>query len=194
MDILKKIREELVQQKEPNAYVQELFKTGSQLFRDAPADLDYVAVCQGYTQRRRKVVFIEDGDYYDVTLISPEAVLAQLDFNDSGYTHYKTKLFNYLFLVKDVVYGSYIPDWDIFEHEAEYKAYIKEHYLNGVGKSINKKNFGKFFVHYYIIQKIYERQSLEVTPEMLADIKHLYAKTEEADEIINKIILELERY
>jgi len=43
-----------------------------------------------------------------------------------------------------------------------------------LGKAISKKKFAKSFVHYYIPLKMFENQSIEITPEMKDDIEELY--------------------
>lgn len=188
MDIKQKADEILFAQQEENATILEIFKTGSQLFIENPHDLDFIIVCDGFTQRRRKVFFEEDGLHYDLIFIDKKAVAAQLNFSDDSYIHYKIKLYNYFYALKETVFGGYDDGWDIFEQEESYFEYIKKHYAEGVGKLTVKWKVGKLFVHYYVILKMYINGSTEITSEMMEDIQILYSRTEAATPIIEWIV------
>ena len=178
---------ELLALQDEDAEIIEIFKTGSQLFRDNPRDIDYVIVCNNYEQRRRRILFEENNIKYDFLFLSPEAIQAQLDFNNLYYLSSNNKLFNYLFIIKETVYGNYNVNWNMLNYKNDYLSYAKEKYTETVGKAKIKKSFGKSFVHYYIILKMFENNSTEITNQMRDDIQKLYSGSDEATPIIDYV-------
>lgn len=174
MDIKKYVEQELIEEEEFNTTILEIAKTGSQIFRDNPVDLDYVIILDGYPQRHRKVVENIDGVVYDIILIDKEAVQAQLDFNRTGYIHEGHKLFNYCYPIREPIYGHYNIDWNMLDHEDEYIQYLYKRYARTLKKLKVKTKFTKMFVHYYIPLKIFGNQKVEITDEMRKDIIKLY--------------------
>jgi len=67
-------------------------------------------------------------------------------------------------------------------HEDEYKTYITNRYYNSNVTTMSTSRYkpGKFYVHYYLILKIFENKKVELTEEMKSDVLTLYANNEEA--------------
>lgn len=171
------------------ALVVEVFKTGSQLFRDNPVDLDYVIICENFPEgyKRKKVQI--DGLSYDFIFRSKEDYIKLLNFDfndDGGYEH--SALYNYFYNVKEIIYGKWEYGWNILDFEEVYKSKLKDLYYKTVGKRVLRNHITKGWVHYYIILKIFDNNSLDITDEMLRDINTLYTATNgEAIPIINWI-------
>lgn len=189
IDIVSKIKD-ILSTINKNTEIVEIFKTGSQLFRDKPGDLDYVVICKDFPENYKRLTTYIDGNKYDLFFQSIEDYTSLLDVSDSnndlGYG--RTILFNYLYSIRQTIYGNWENTWDILDHKDSYKRKLKELYYNTIGKRISRNNATKGWVHYYIILKIFENNSLEISSEMLEDINTLYtAKDGEAIPIIEWI-------
>lgn len=197
MDI-KEIAESLLQQQEENeAVILEIFMTGSNVFElDRDTDKDYVVICDKFGQRRRRIITTIDGVKYDVLFLDKKATIAALDFNNKIYIDkgYDNKLYNYFYdeQFRRKIYGDSGIQWSVLEHKKEYMSFVRD--------KMTKSNYhvlkdpwvlGKFFVHYYMILKIFENNSVEMTEQMKNDIKLLYGRTEQAGPIIQWIISKL---
>ena len=62
----------------------------------------------------------------------------------------------------------------MLDYKQSYLEYIKLKYEKTLKRTINRTKGTKAFVHFYIILKIYENNKIEITPEMLQDIRTLY--------------------
>ena len=188
LDIKTKAEELLVQERS-NAEIVEIFKTGSQIFKDNPKDLDYVIVCKNYEKQYSRIHLTHEDQVYDLIFRDEDYYYDLLSFNlesiDEGYIH--NLLFNYFVCFRDVIYGSWDLQWDILVYKDIYLNYIKAQYANTIGKRINRSKITKGWVHYYIILKIFDNNKVEITEEMLQDINTLYSSTEGTEAIIQWI-------
>lgn len=189
MDLKVEVEKILAEQSE-EAKILEIYSTGSQIFRDTPSDLDYVVICEGYSQRRRQVVLRLDKTY-DIMIYDKKAMLKQLDFNDSNYVEERFKLYNYFVCFRDTMYGNWDLDWNILDYEEDYRKYLWFSYDRTISRLINKVPHGKLFVHYYIPLKIFKNKKVEITEEMKQDILKLYEGGEQVLPIIEFIEAEL---
>jgi hypothetical protein len=184
----------LDRQKEKDATIIEIFKTGSQIFLDRKKDYDFVIICKNYNQRRTREVVEENGLKYDIIIIDENAVKASMDFNNLFYVHKDIKLFNYLFEknIRQTIYGNFELDWSMLQHKEDYLGFIKERF-NKTNYDILKDPWrvGKSFVHYYVILKIYENNKVELTEEIINNVSLLYGSTIEAKPIIDWIFNKL---
>lgn len=178
MNIYEEVTKKLVGLNE-NSTILEIFKTGSQLFIDTPTDYDYVAVCDNFSKSYFRVHFMVCEDDIDLIIIDKNAVIDQLNFETFNIIKLSNKLYNYMYQVKEVVYGEDTLNYDILQYKNEYIEYLRSRYVNSAGKLVNKTKISKMFVHYYIILKIYENNCVEITEQMLIDINKLYAGGEQ---------------
>lgn len=185
MDIRLKVEEYLNNIQETEAEIIEIFKTGSQLFRDNPTDLDYYVICNNFLQRRKKVRFEEDGIVYDIIILDKIAQEHQVDFEDNYYLPEALKLFNWWFLFKENVCGYSNTYWDLLGAETQYKEYLKDRYINSIGKRVDRTRGSKQVVQYYMPLKMYDNQSTEVTNEMKEVGRKLYEGGEQVLPIID---------
>lgn len=183
MTIVEWAREELIKQQEFDAEILEVFATGSQILKKNPNDLDFIVIAEDFYQRRRKVIFEDNGINFDVTFVDIKAVKAQLDLNENYYTTYPN-IFNYFYNIRDTIYGGVDLGWNILDYKEDYFNYLKSSYKEQTSKILYKWKHGKVFVHYYIPLKMFENNSTELTAEMKADIEKLYSNTEEALTVI----------
>ena len=190
MDIIQFVKEELIRQQENDAIILEIFKTGSQLFIEAPHDLDYVIILKNFYQRRRKVFLIVDGVHYDFIFISEEGVNSQLDFNKNHYIGYKIKLFNYFYLLRNVIYGKFDINWNMLDHRQEYFEYIKTRYKETVGSRPKKSNYnyGKGYAPYYTILTMFLTNTTTLSDITMTNIANLYNKQDNYKELIDWVI------
>jgi len=188
---IKEIVQEILNDWQEEGTILEISKTGSQINRDDPNDLDYLIVCDQFEQRARKYVVEIEGQVYDLMFRSLLSLKKQLDFTDTGYVHKGHEIYNYCFPIRERVYGSLNYEWDMLSHEQEYIEHIKNKYMNTVGQLKVKTNYTKPFVHYYIILKMFENQKLEITPEMKKNIEILYNSGPESAQIIDWIEIKL---
>lgn len=195
MDIISFVEEWFVKMRETNAVILEVYKTGSQLFRDDPHDLDFEVICENLDQRFVFKQTKENGICYDIVIIDKRALEAQLDFNNKYYTERRLKFFNYLFAIRETIYGDANITWNMLEYKKAYLTYLSERFEEDSTRSGMRGSYrrGKFYVHYYIPLKIYENNSLEITTEMSAGIKVLYAGGEEAIPVIEWVTAEIEK-
>lgn len=196
MDIKNYIDNLLLQQGETDAVVVEIYKTGSQLFKEGGKDLDYCVICTGLKQRYVMNIAREEGVIYDFFILDVTAVEAQQDFNDMYYITPKIKIYAYTTQVKEVIYGGYNNGWDMMEHEEDYKKYLKDRYDNTLVTIIRGTNYrhGKFYAHYYLILKMYENQKAELTESMISDVNILYTQRDQSrNDIIDWVIAELDK-
>lgn len=192
MNIYEEVNKILQEQNE-SATVLEIFKTGSQLFKSNPTDLDYVAICENYTKRRTRQYRIVEGESYDIIIIDKEAVQAQLDFDNETFIHKNHKLFNYFYPIRETVWGNYEIEWEMLDHKNEYLEFARKRYRESIGKLLKKTSscFSKTYVHYYIILEMYRHLRIEVTKEMKRNIQLLYRGGREATSIIMYINQEM---
>ena len=187
MNIKEYIEDILVLQEETDAVILEISKIGSQLFRSNPTDLDYIITCRDYTQRIGWHQIKEDGILYDFFILDVDTIASQQNFEDIDYINMDIKLYAYTSQVKEIIYGGYTNEWNMFDHEKEYKQYIKKRYTNTSEKTIVRGTGyrpGKFYVHYYIILKIYENKVAEINEDMIKDVRLLYTSHGEDRNII----------
>ena len=152
----------------------EIYGTGSQLFRDDPSDLDFVVICEHYPLLRQKFFAKENGKLYDFMFYDKDAMIDQLKFGDFQFLAEELKLFNYFVLFRNTVYGRWDFEWDIFERKEAYMEFMRKRYMDSVGKRVKREKHTKGWVHYYIVLKIFENNKIEITEDMLKDIRALY--------------------
>jgi len=170
-----------------NYNILEIFETGSQLFKENPNDLDYIAVLETFENNYiRKHITVDNVDY-DLVIMD--------------YTHYKNmltkpiqenqfwKLYRYMYLpyFKKIVYGGVDFTFDLLSQKEETIAFMKELYQNTVGKSLNKINFAKSFVHYYILFAIFDKNDVSLTEEEKQNVVKLYKKDQTIISLINEL-------
>ena len=188
---IKELADNILKEWQEEATVLEISKTGSQINRKNPSDLDYLVVCDKFEQRARKYVTEIDGQTYDLMFRSLKALDAQRDFYNTGYIHEDHKLYSYCIPIREPIYGELNYDWNMLNHEEEYLNYIKNRYMNTLAKLKVKTRHAKPFAHYYIILKIYENQSVEINDKMKDDIEIIYQSSEGVKELIEWIEIKL---
>jgi hypothetical protein len=104
---IKEMFEEILSEQNSEATILEIFKTGSQIFRDNPGDLDYVAVCENYKpvySRKHKKI---DGKTYDLLIKDEREIIKSLNCNpeDGDYGFASTILYNYFIPLRKIIYG-----------------------------------------------------------------------------------------
>jgi hypothetical protein len=193
---IKKIAERLlIEQKEDNAVILEIFQTGSNVFDvERKKDDDYVVICENYGQRKRREIIIENDIKYDILIMDKKAVEASLDFDDYIYIKNDIKLFSYFYdvSIRKTIYGNSNLNWSMLDHKNKYIDYIKNRFASTKYHMLPEIwKFGKHLVHYYVVLKIYENNKAELTDQMLLDIKSLYDTTEASIPIIEWVMLNL---
>jgi hypothetical protein len=157
----------------------EISKTGSQLFKEDPNDLDYTIVCENFTEKRAKYCADIDGVHYDFFMYDKEALLARLDFNNPAYN--LVKIYNYFQEIREVVYGNFETNWDLLD--------CKQAYLN----HLQIKNEGmpsgytanRDYVHFYVVLKMFENNSTTITEDMKEAVDNLYHEIEDYTDSID---------
>jgi hypothetical protein len=191
-EIVDKILEE---QKETNAEILEIFKTGSQVLSSTNGDKDFVVICKNYTKNRTKQIVNKDNINHDIIIIDEKAMYSCLDFSDTSLVHKDVKFFNYFFEknIRETVYGGIDIKWSMLEHKEEYIKYIKEKYRRVRLLNINNVwKIGKVFVHYYIVLNILKNNKVEITPQMKFDIDLFYSRSANAEPLIKETFLKME--
>lgn len=147
-----------------------IIKVGSQLYYDNPADLDYLCIVKEPTPKKE---FLEIGNK-TVDLL----ILNEIDYSNKinlTETLPKHCLFNYQLTFSKTVYkkDNYnLVLFDMFDKniKIKYLDILKPHYQNTLGRAIYDPILGKFYVHYYLILKMYEQNSAELAKEIIDDI------------------------
>lgn len=185
----------LIQQKENNAIILEIFQTGSNVFNlERENDNDYVIICENYGQRKRREFVVDNDIKYDILIMDKKAVLASLDFDDYIYIQNDIKLFSYFYddAIRKTVYGSANLNWSMLNHKEKYIDYIKNRFSKTKYHILpDPWRVGKHLVHYYLVLKIYENNKAELTEELLVDIKTFYSGTEASMPMIEWTIAKL---
>lgn len=194
MNIKNFVEDWFIKMREDNAVVLEIYETGSQLLRDDPHDLDFEVICENFKQRFAIRQIEENGLIYDIMIIDRLALIEQLDFNSLHYVQNRLKMFNYMFAIRNTQFGASGIEWDMLEHESVYKSYLLETFVASKERTNIKTGYrrGKFYVHYYMVLKIYENNSIELTPDILSDVRKLYANTEDAHLVIDWVVEQIE--
>ena len=194
--LIKEIVDEILkEQKETNAEILEIFKTGSQVLSSTNGDKDFVVICKNYTKNRTKQIVNRDNINHDIIIIDEKTMYSCLDFNDTSLVHKDVKFFNYFFEknIRETVYGGIDIKWNMLEHKEEYLKYIKEKYNRIRLLNINNVwKIGKVFVHYYIVLNILKNNKVEITPQMKFDIDLFYSKNPNAEALIKETFLKME--
>ena len=181
----------LKEQSLENIKILEIFKTGSQLFIDNPKDLDYVAICENYPYKYIRTHRIIDNKTYDLLILDKEETIKKLTFVSEEAPFKRAKIYNYMHVYKETIFGDDGIEWDLFKWEKEYKKYLKDSYVSTLGKLISKDRFSKGFVHYYIILEFYKNKEMKITEEMKENITLLYSRKPTTIDLINKIDQEI---
>lgn len=179
------IAQEILDIQGSSAKIVEIYKTGSQIFKDNPKDFDYVVLCVGFKELRKKFYPTIDGHQYDIMMYDVCTMEDQFNFKKSFMIHYNVKLYNYCFCIREIVYGDAGVKWDMFEFENDYKEYLKDMYLKTLGRRVGTNRATKGWSHFYIVLKIYENKSLIITEEMRYDLKRLHTPNEDVSDIIH---------
>lgn len=193
MDIEKTVNDILLSESE-NASVLEISKVGSQLFQDRVGDYDYFVILDGFSKYKKFYKRFENDIKYDFIFTDKKAFYDQLDFNKSDLVDPRHKIYNYFHTIKVVLSGSHDFSWDMFSHQEEYMNFLRNRYLNTIAKVPNKRVFSKLFVHFYLVLKMFDNGSSEITQEMSNAIRCLYNSTVEAGLIIDWTIDKLVNY
>ena len=98
---------ELLKEKNSNAEIIEIYKTGSQIFRENPHDLDYVAICRNYTDLYSRTHKKIDGQIYDMIIKDESEIKKSLNFDGSDKEDgFETSfLYNYFTPIRETIYG-----------------------------------------------------------------------------------------
>ena len=195
---IKEIAENILQeQQETRASILEIFMTGSNVFSmNRNVDNDYVVICENYGQRKRRTFITIDDAKYDILIMDINAVKASLDFDDNDYIPQDIKLYSYFYdtAIRKTVYGQSDLDWSMLNFKTKYLNYIKNFYKEKKYDSVKEPwKYGKKFVHFYVVLKIFENNKPEITEDMLINIKKLYDSTEDSKEIIEWVITEISK-
>ena len=195
---IKEISETILQeQQETSASILEIFMTGSNVFSmNRNVDNDYVVICENYGQRKRRTFITIDDAKYDILIMDINAVKASLDFDDNDYIPQDIKLYSYFYdtAIRKTVYGQSDLDWSMLNFKTKYLNYIKNFYKEKKYDSVKEPwKYGKQFVHFYVVLKIFENNKPEITEDMLINIKKLYDSTEGSKEIIEWVITEISK-
>jgi hypothetical protein len=195
---IKEIAETILQeQQETSASILEIFMTGSNVFSmNRNVDNDYVVICENYGQRKRRTFITIDDVKYDILIMDINAVKASLDFDDNDYIPQDIKLYSYFYdtAIRKTVYGQSDLDWSMLNFKTKYLNYIKNFYKEKKYDSVKEPwKYGKKFVHFYVVLKIFENNKPEITEDMLINIKKLYDSTEDSKEIIEWVITEISK-
>jgi len=195
---IKEIAENILQeQQETSASILEIFMTGSNVFSmNRNVDNDYVVICENYGQRKRRTFITIDDAKYDILIMDINAVKASLDFDDNDYIPQDIKLYSYFYdtAIRKTVYGQSDLDWSMLNFKTKYLNYIKNFYKEKKYDSVKEPwKYGKKFVHFYVVLKIFENNKPEITEDMLINIKKLYDSTEDSKEIIEWVITEISK-
>jgi len=192
--MIKELYESILAKQNSNSIILEIFKTGSQLFRNDPSDLDFIAICENYEKEYHRETLIIDDVKYDLIIQDTKTVERLISFESyiKSTDFYTAALYNYFYSIRETVYGSYNIDWDIFECENIYIKYLKGMYKNTIGKRIKKTTITKSWVHYYIILKIFKNKSLLIDSEMKKDILQLYYGGDACKKIVDWVESELD--
>lgn len=176
-----------VYRNDPDSEILAIFETGSQLFRDIDKvnDIDYTVVCNNYKPKRTKNIFKIENKTYDIIVYDESFYIDILNFRKNGIR--QVMIYNYFLKINKVMYGSWDYEWDMFSHKEEYLKFLKEEYISTIGKRVNRSKVTKHWVHYYIIVKMYENNSIELTEEMIKDINNLYDSSGNHYELIDYI-------
>jgi hypothetical protein len=188
----------LARQEETNASILEIFKTGSQVFLNRDKDKDFVVVCTGYGQRMSRNKIEHEGKKYDFYIYDEEALARSLDFSSSGSyfeREMEEKLYNYFrdSNIKQTVYGSPSIQWSMMDHREKYISHIRDMF-NSRRDPVGRPTYhfitdpwmvGKIFVHYYVILRMYENNSAEITPDIIRDVSLLYGRDPRSGPIID---------
>lgn len=171
-----------------------IFATGSQLFRDNPHDYDIEVVVNNYSKKYTRTRINLDGRTYDVSFKDENFLLDNLKFPPIRYgeIYGSLPLYNYFYNINEVLYGINNYKWDMMNNKDKYISYIREAYRVTLGKMHNKSFITKFWVHYYIILKMYDNSSTDITDEMLLDIDTLYNRPKETKSIIDWVEFKLD--
>lgn len=177
IDIYSEVTRLLIEEDETKSIILKIIKTGSQIFIGDPSDLDYIVICKGYTQSRKRHHIVRDGLIYDILIYDIRTLEVQFDFTSGAFASGPNKLYNYFYCLENtLIYGD--PDigtFDILKKAEDYKEYLLMRYSGSVGKLKVKTKFTKGFVHYYIILKIIKNQSVTITDEIKKNVNILYA-------------------
>lgn len=166
--IIEQVKQQLQNWNE-DCEILEIYRTGSQLFRESPHDLDIGVICKGLSFDRKRIYIRE----YDLDLIFYEenAMKEQLFFNDK----YKNLwIYNYFSLFRDKIYGNWDFEYNISQYRDMYLKYLTDRYNKKLAWSNNKHRATKHWVHYYILLKVLIEGKTEITQDMKNDIELLY--------------------
>lgn len=187
-NMIKTLYDNLLQKLNISNYtILEIFKTGSQLFRNNPNDLDFVAVLDVFENKYYREPITHENKKYDLIIIDYEEYKKKLTSPMIFTEVYK--LYNYLYCdyFKQIIYGGIDFEYNLLDYKNEYLFFLKDLYVNSIGKSINKINFGKVFVHYYILLTIFDKNDISLTEEERQNVVKLYNKDETIIPLINEL-------
>jgi len=190
MDILKFLKNELIEELEINSEIIEVSKVGSVLYCSKPHDNDYLVLCRNYTQKKNNIKIHEDGQYYDFFIYDIEEYRKKLSFS-TAYRGLGTfsMYHNVQEVLKERVFGDAKNDWNFFQYEQEYSDLLDDSIYSLAFDQSRKYAYvtGKNFVIPYIVIKFVENRNTILTKEMRKDIEQLRKGSENFLDIISWI-------
>lgn len=175
MDLIQALKDKLIELNYSEAVITSASYVGSSVLVNDYADVDIKVVCKNLPLDFRRVIIVLEEAKYDVLFMEEGYFNKCLNFENSIITN---QLYNYFYSLDNTFYGE--PTiFDMFAHRDKYLNLIKEHYSTRYSINKLRPSIGKTFVHYYIILKMYENNSTEITEEIKRDIAMLYSGNEE---------------
>lgn len=197
-DIKQIIEEILIYHKMPYTKIKTIIKTGSQIIRENPNDLDFVVVVEGlHTDQVKRSRVLPDVTY-DVRFMTESFYNKALLFESDYYYISKFNFFKDKNVI-EIIYndGDNINTFDMFKEgvKEKYLELLINDYNNVVNSVINPEtNYSKWYVYAYIILKMYDNESSVITEEMKSNSNKIYNKQDNYLELCQWVSSEIERY
>lgn len=180
MELLEIAKKVLINQELENTHIYKIIKTGSQLFRDNPHDLDFIVLCDEIPNGRIRKHYKHDNETYDMIFLT-------LDYLEKAYkfeVYDGIQLFNYL-LVKPLIETVYdtneveFPYFNMFSNGTKEK-YIEVLY-NYLTNTIHRAVFhlelmNKSFAYLYTAYMMYELETEDLPQDIKDNINKIYNK------------------
>lgn len=194
MQLLNNLIMEEIFRREPQAVVKAIMKTGSQILRSNPSDLDFLVIVNNLSVLYFKIRLEHEGVKYDITVKEESGLEKVLNFGFENIDEIPTvALFNFFLAIpQEIIYGEWDKTWDMISHKETYLWYIKHTYKTTIARAWNRVAFSKHWVYYYIILSIYKNNSTEITQKMKQDIDIIYEAREGFFELSQWVEQEIE--
>jgi hypothetical protein len=187
MELLEIAKEVLINQELENTHIYKIIKTGSQLFRDNPHDLDFIVLCDEIPNGRIRKHYEHDNETYDMIFLT-------LDYLEKAYkfeVYDGIQLFNYL-LVKPLIETVYDTNEVEFPYFNMFSSGIKEKYIevlyNYLTNTIHRAVFhlelmNKGFAYLYTAYMMYELETENLPQDIKDNINKIYNKLDDYVEL-----------